>query len=203
MDVSRSSENLGLKSFHGFRRARRAQSRIVKLCARKSYLAEEMQVGRHDYTGAKMDGRREGYFAGEVVGHEPNRQLTLAMRLLVDRGRDRPLFKVRRHLRKEIRRDQLNFSREAACSESAAHRKTVHGIYVESSQGWNTAQKIKRLLETLVFVLVSFNYRGNRTARAVPWEGFREAIGFFAMILSRQHTRNHGHFGALRHKLAH
>ena len=62
-----------------------------------------------------MDSRWERRLAGEVVYHEPNRHLALAMWLLVDRGRDCPFFKVGRHLREEIRRYQFSFSGKAAC----------------------------------------------------------------------------------------
>src|SRR5208282_2137188 len=92
---------------------------------------------------------------------------------------------------------------QTAGAEGAAHRKTVDGIHVKSSKSWNTTEKIKSLLETLVFVLVSFDNTGDLATGAVPQKRFRETIGLLAMIYGLQHTRNYGHLGARRHELAH
>src|ERR1700693_2948109 len=150
-----------------------------------------------------MDSRWERHLAGEMVYHEPNRHLALAMWLLIDRGRDCAFFKVGRHLREEIRRYQLSFSGKAACAEGTAHGKAVDGIHIKSSKSWIVAEKIKRLLKTLVFILVSFDHAGDLATGAVLRKRFRKAIGFLAMIFGTQHTRYHGHFGARQHKLPH
>lgn len=155
---------------------------IVKLPACQPYLPKKMQVRQHHHPGAEMDGGGERYLAGEVVGHEPNRHLALAMWLLIDGGRDRAFLKIGRHLREKVCRYQLCFSGEAARAEGAAHGKTIHGVHVESGKSWNLAQKIKRLLETLVFVLVSFNHTGDLASCAVPWKGFGKPRRFLAMI---------------------
>ena len=125
------------------------------------------------------------------------------MWLLVNRGRDCPFSKVGRHFSEEIGRYQFSFSGKATCAEGAAHRKAVDGIHVESSKSWIVAEKIKSLLKTLVFVLMSFDDTGDLATGAVPRKCFRKPIGFLAMIFSIQHTRNHGHPGARRHKLPH
>src|SRR5260370_24138079 len=141
-----------------------------------------------------MESRRERHLAGEIVYHEPNRRLALAMRLLIDRGRDCPFFKVGRHLREEIRRYQFSFSGKAACAEGTAHGKAVDGIHIKSGESWIVAEKVERLLKTLVFVLVSFDHTGDLAAGAVLRKCFRKTSGFLAMIFSIQQTRNHGHF---------
>src|SRR5258708_38651761 len=150
-----------------------------------------------------MDSRWERYRAREVVDHESNRHLALAMGLLINGGRDCPFFKMGRHLREEIRRYQLDFSGKAACAEGTANGKTVHCIHVESSKRWIIAEKIKRLLKTLLLVLVSLDDTGDLATRAVPRKRFRKPIGFFAMVFRIQHTGNHRHLGARPHKLPH
>src|SRR5579863_69490 len=150
-----------------------------------------------------MDGCWKRYLASEMVRHQTNRHLALTMRLLVDRSCDRPFFEIRRHLGEEIRRYQLCLSREASRAQRTANGEAVDGVHIKSGESWNPAQKIKRLLETFVFVFVPFDNAGDLPSGAVPRKCFREPGGFLAMILGTQHASNDGHFGAGRHKFAH
>ena len=79
-----------------------------------------------------MDGRRERYFAGQMIGHQPNRQLALTMWLLIDGSRDGSFLKVRGHFGEKIRSDQLGSSGQTSRAQSAANRKAIHGIHVQS-----------------------------------------------------------------------
>jgi hypothetical protein len=123
------------------------------------------------------------------------------MWLLVDRSPDDPFLEIRRHLREEVCGYQFYFSGKTSCSKGAVHRKTVDRIHIKSSQCRKTTKKIKRLLETLVFV--PFDKLDDLPARAVLRKCFRKAIRFPAMISGVQHASNDGHFGAPRNRLPH
>src|ERR1700688_219646 len=65
-----------------------------------SHFAEEMQVRGHHDSGAEMRCRREVNPVGEIVGEETHGDLTLAVRVLVNRSGDDSFLKVRSHLGK-------------------------------------------------------------------------------------------------------
>ena len=150
-----------------------------------------------------MDGRWKGNLVSKVIRHEPDRQLALAVGLLIDRGGDDAFVKIRSHLREKIGGNQFHFSSQAMGSQGAAHRKTVHGIHVESSQVGGLVEQLERLLKTLILVFVPFNDRYYRSSRAMPWKGLGEAIRLPAMIFRTQHARNEGHSRTRRNKLSH
>src|SRR5260370_2461278 len=162
-----------------------------------------MQIGRHHEAWAQVHGRREMYFACEVAGHEPNGDLTLPMRLLVNRGRDGAILKVRRHFREQVCGDQLYSSREAPRSKRTADGQTVHGVHVKSRKARNTTEKVERLLEAFIFIFVPFNDADNLSVSAVPWKRFRKAIGFLAVIFGGEHTRNNCNLGSFGNEFAH
>src|SRR5271165_980638 len=150
-----------------------------------------------------MDSRRKRGFTGQVIGHEPDSHLTLTVRLLINRGSDSALFEIGRHLSEEIRCYQFCFSRKAASAEGPAHWKAVDCIDVNSGEARNAAQKIKCLLKTLVFVLMSFDHADNLAPGTVSRKCVGKPRGFSPVILGAQHARNHSHFGAWRHKFTH
>src|ERR1700730_17345489 len=101
-----------------------------------------MQVRGHHDSGAEMRCRREVHPVGEVIGEQTHGDLTLAVRVLVNRGADDTFLKVRRHLGKEVRGDELYFSFETARTESAADRKTVDRVHIKSVERGKTPEEI-------------------------------------------------------------
>ena len=71
----------------------------AQLYRRQSNLPEELQVRGHYDAGTEVNRRRQGCLAREVVGHEADRDLSLTIGLLVNRGGDRSALKVRSHFR--------------------------------------------------------------------------------------------------------
>src|SRR5579859_84269 len=104
------------------------------------------------------------------------------MRLLIDRGGDRALLKMRGHLRKQVGGDQFYFSSEAAFGERAADGQTVHGVDINSGESGDSAQKFKSFLKTFFFVFVAFNDAEEFPARTMLRKHFCEAVRFFAVI---------------------
>src|SRR5690242_19593374 len=158
------------------------QCGIVKLKVGQPHLAEQVQIRRHDYSRAEMDGRWKRNLAGQVVCHEPQRHLTLTMWLLVNRSGNDPLVKIRRHFREQVGRDEFHFSRQAMCSQGAAHRQTVDRVHVEPSKIRSASQEIERLLKALLLVFVAFDDGENLSPSAMLRERFRKAVAFLAMI---------------------
>src|SRR5690242_8449052 len=103
-----------------------------------------------------MDGRWKGNLVSKVIRHEPDRQLPLAVGLLIDRGGDDAFVKIRSHLREKIGGNQFHFSRQAMSSQRTAHRKTIDRIHIESSKVRGLAEQLECLLKTFILVLVPF-----------------------------------------------
>ena len=76
----------------------------------------------------------KGTLLVKMVGHEPNRDLPLAVWLLVDGSRIVPFLKVRRHFREKVRGDHLCLPCESPRSQGAAHGKTIDGVHVDSGK---------------------------------------------------------------------
>src|ERR1700689_2826835 len=101
--------------------------------------------------------RREVDLIGEVIGEETHGDLTLAVRVLVDRSSDNAFLKVGSHLGKEVRSDELYFSFETARAESAANRKAVDGVHIKPVEGGKAPEELGCFLEAFVLILVAFD----------------------------------------------
>ena len=164
---------------------RGSEGRVIELHARQSDLSEKMQVRRHYDPGAKMDGRRERYFAGQIVCHQPNRQLALTMRLLINGSGHGSFLKVRRHFREKIRRNQLGSSGNTPRAQSPAHGKAIDGVHIESGKIRNLTQQIESLLKTFVFVFVPLDNANDLASGTVAGETRRKSPRFSAGDLRR------------------
>jgi len=125
---------------------------------------------------------------GEVVGHEAYGQLTLAVRLLVDRCGDGPILKIGRHFREEVGGDQFYFSGQALRFQDTANRQAIDGIYVDTSEAGDTAKEFRSLLEAFGLIFVPFNHADNLAAGTVARKGLRKAIGFLAVVFGSEHA---------------
>src|SRR6202521_625537 len=143
------------------------------------------------------------YFVGEVVRPNADRNLALAVGLLVNRRCDGALLEVGRHFPEQGRGYHLYFSSHAPRPNRVAHRQTIYRVYVDPGKPRDTAQKVESFLEAFIFIFVRFNDAHDLPASAVPRERFRKAIGFLAMILGSEHARNDRNPRASRNELAH
>src|SRR3989442_2104922 len=113
------------------------------------------------------------YFVGEVVRHNTDGNLALAVWLLVNRRCNGTLLEVGRHFREQVRGYQLYFSSHAPRPKRMAHRQTIHRVYVDPRKARDTAQEVESFLETFIFIFVPFNDAHDLSASAVPRERFR------------------------------
>ena len=79
------------------------------------------------------------YFVGEVVRHNPDGNLALAVWLLVNRRCDGALLEVGRHFREQVRGYQFYSSRDAPRPKRMANRQTIHRVYVDPGKARDTA----------------------------------------------------------------
>src|ERR1700722_16779679 len=114
-----------------------------------------------------MNRGRKTHLCREVVSKNSHCKLTLPKRLLIDRRRDRPLLKVRRHLSEKIRRDEPHLAGESSRAQRTANGQAIHGIYVKADDRRRPPQQIERLLEALVLVLVALDDRRDLASWAV------------------------------------
>src|SRR5580765_7106747 len=150
-----------------------------------------------------MDGGRNVAFAGEVVGHQTYRDLSLPVWLLIDGSSDGPLLKIRRHLGEKIGRNEFYFSGEAPRAKRSANRQAIDGVYINSGEIWNFAKQIGRLVKTFVFVLVTFDDADHFPVQAVTRKRFGKAVGLLAMVFGGEHTCDDCDLRALRQQFAH
>ena len=75
-----------------------------------------MQIRGHYDAGAEVNSGWEGGPVGEMVRQDAHRDLTLAMRLLIDGRGDRSFLEIGRHLGEEVCGYQLYFSRQTTRS---------------------------------------------------------------------------------------
>jgi hypothetical protein len=57
---------------------------FARLSIGEAHLSEKVQVRRHDYTRAEVHGGRKVHLIGKTVGQNTHRNLTLAIRLLIN-----------------------------------------------------------------------------------------------------------------------
>ena len=66
----------------------------------------------------------------QMIGHESDGHLSLAVRLLVDGRRDDSFVEVRSHFGEQVGGDEFYFSRESMRAQRTAYRKTVDCVDV-------------------------------------------------------------------------
>src|ERR1700722_10251040 len=148
-------QQLDLPAFGASLQKVTVENRIVELGISPPNFPKVEEIGGHYHSGTQMNNREQRRLTGEVIGHKPDCGLPLPVGFLVDGSRDDALLKIRRHFCEQIGGNELSFPGQPSRPESAAYRKTVDGVHVNSGQLRKTAKQDKRFFKTLLFVFPS------------------------------------------------
>ena len=115
----------------------------------------------------------------QMIGYKLHGDLSLTIRILIDRGGQSSILEERCEFREEIGRDDPDLSRQSFLLDRLAHWNAVGGTDVNACQIRLFSQQLKGLVKDFFLLFMSLNNGDDLASTAFDRKGVGKALDFF------------------------